>query len=339
MPDLDEDTLRHLMVRATWDLVASRAATTSAIKRQRRHRTRVRVTAVAGAAAAAGLAAGIVVPAVGASSPLPRPRPAAPTTTPIQLTAAQRALFALSAAAAKTPRPHGRYVVLAEVATSIDPNGTAAPTKEVGGKTSVIDTLTGGGVQYQDITVTNADGTPVAPGTLKASPGTSPTRAQLDAMPTDPQTLRATLLKQAEEQQAQAQRFIDAARKKAGKKAYPVPKTSPRPETADDLVFEQAADLLWEPHLSPALRSALYKVLAATPGVTVQTNVTDSSGRAATEISRLNSVAGDIAETFEDPATGQTLESAWVGPGKSLSEDLYLSIHYTNAIPPNPYKA
>jgi hypothetical protein len=335
MPDLDEDTLRHLMARATQDLVAPRAAATSAIKRQRRHRTRLRVTAVAGAAAAAGLAAGIVVPAVGHSTPVPK---TTPSTTPVRLTAAQRALFALSEAAAKTPRPGGRYVVLTEQATSIDPNGTTAPTKEAGGKTSVIDTVTGGGLEYQDVTITNADGTPVPPAVLTAPPGSSPTRAQLDAMPTGPQALRAALLKQAEQQQAQAQRAMQAIMKRAGKKAYPVPKSSPRPESADDLVFEQAADLLWEPDLSPALRSALYKVLAATPGVRVRVGVTDSSGRPATEISRRNSVAGDVAETFEDPASGRTLESAWVGPGESLSEDLYQSIHYTDAIPPNPYK-
>jgi hypothetical protein len=337
MPDLDEDTLRHLMTRATADLVAPRAATTSAIKRQRQHRTRVRITAVTGATAAAGLAAGILVPALGASHSPSGPRLATSSAAPIRLSAAQQALFALSKAAAATPRPDGRYVILTEQATSIDPNGTAAPTKEVDRKTSVIDTLTGGGLEYQDITVTNANGTPVPPAVLTAPPGSSPTRAALDAMPTGPRALRAALLQQAEQQQAQAQRAMQAIMKKRGK-AYPVPITSPRPETPDDLVFEQAADLLWEPDLSPALRSALYQVLAATPGVTVATGAHDSSGRAATEISRRDSVAGDIVETFEDPATGQTRESAWVGPGTTFSEDLYQSITYRNTIPPNPYQ-
>jgi hypothetical protein len=124
--------------------------------------------------------------------------------------------------------------------------------------------------------------------------------------------------------------------KLAGKKPIPVPLTPP--ETADDLVFEQAADLLWEPHLSPALRSALYKVLAATPGVIVRTGAHDSSGHSATEISRLNSVARDDAEVFVDPVTGATRESAWVGPGVSLAEDLYLSVRYTDTVPPDPYK-
>ena len=44
-------------------------------------------------------------------------------------------------------------------------------------------------------------------------------------------------------------------------------------------------------------------------------------------------------ETFENPKTGATLESAWVEPSGEFLEDLYLSITYTNHIPPNPYKS
>ena len=97
-------------------------------------------------------------------------------------------------------------------------------------------------------------------------------------MPTSPAKLRAFLLNQAKTQLTQAYAWQAQQAKKAGKKiTTPFPK-GPTP-TDDDLVFEQAADMLWEPHLSPALRSALYKVLAATPGVKVQTGATDSSGR------------------------------------------------------------
>ena len=55
-------------------------------------------------------------------------------------------------------------------------------------------------------------------------------------------------------------------------------------ETADDLVFQEATTWLWNPLLSPALRSAMYKVLAATPGVTVKTGITDKTGRPAIEM-------------------------------------------------------
>lgn len=338
MSDFEHDALRDLMVRATEDLVAPRAAAARAIRRQRRRRARIRVVGAAGTAAAAGLAVGVLVPAAGRPHSPAAASPPAASLPPVQLTAAQRELFSLSAIAAATPRPDGRYVVLSEVATSVDSNGTAAPTKEVAAKTSVIDTLTGGGLEYQDVTITNGDGTPVPPGMLTAPPGTSPTRARLDAMPTSTKALRAALLAQAEEQQRQAQQFMEQQLKKLRKGgAVPVPKFRQRPETADDLVFEQAADLLWEPHLSPALRSALYKVLAATPGVIVRPGAHDSSGHPATEISRLNSVARDDAEVFVDPVTGATRESAWVGPGVSLAEDLYLSVRYTGTIPPDPY--
>jgi hypothetical protein len=81
----------------------------------------------------------------------------------------------------------------------------------------------------------------------------------------------------------------------------------------------------------------VYKVLAATPGVTVKTGVTDTSGRPATEISRVNSVAHDDAETFLDPATGGTLESAWAYPSGEFDADLYQKITYTNTFPSDPY--
>ncbi|MGH3270226.1 MAG: hypothetical protein ACRDN1_14400, partial [Trebonia sp.] len=254
----------------------------------------------------------------------------------IRLTAAQQALFSLSTAAAATPRPGGRYVVQAEKSTSIE-SGSGSSSSEIGPKTSVIDTVTGGGVTYQDITVSGAGAgaTPAPPGVLNAPAGTSPTRAQLDALPTGPSALRATLLAQAKQQVSQAQQLMEQQLKQAKKgTAFPV---ATAPLSDDDLLFEQATDLLWEPDLSPQLRSAVYKVLADTPGVTVQTGAKDSSGRPATEISRYQAAGKTTVETFEDPATGATLESAWRSPGE-LDEDLYLSTTYTNAIPADPYQ-
>lgn len=340
MPEIDEDILRQLMLRSTDDLFAPPAAGAEAIRRQRRLRVRKRVLSAAGTAAAAGLAAGVLASASGKGAPGgvdPRQsRATGSAAPPMRLTAAQQALFSLSAAAAaKTPRPGGRYVVLKEQTTTIE-SGAGAKVSYMGGKTSVIDTVTGGGVTYQDIAVSGAAGTPAPPAVLNAAPGNSPTIAQLDAMPTDPAKLRAALLSQAEQQLKQAQQQMKQQLKKLGAKGKQMIADQPQ-ETPSDLVFQQAADLLWQPDLSPALRSALYKVLAATPGVMVQTGVTDSSHRPATEISRFDAAANQNVETFEDPATGATLESAWDNPSGEFDEDLYQSITYTNTIPSDPY--
>jgi len=328
MPDIDDDVMNQLMIQSTADLFAGPAATAQALRRQRQHRLRTRVLGVTGIAAAAGLAVGtLAIPSGGASS--------AGTTHIAQLTAAQQTLYGLSAAAASFDRPAGRYVVMTE--KSIDIANGSGNDDEVGPKTDVIDTLTGGGVTYQDIKVTGDNGDPQPPVVLQAAKGTSPTTRQLDAMPTSPAKLRAFLLAQAKQQLTQAYAWEAQQAKKAGKKIpAPLPK-GPTP-TDNDLVFEQAAGLLWEPNLSPALRAALYKVLADTPGVQVKTGARDSSARPAVEISRTDQVAKAKVETFENPKTGATLESAWIEPSGELLEDLYLSITYTNHIPANPYQ-
>jgi hypothetical protein len=328
MPDIDEDVMRELMILSTADLFAGSAATAEALRRQRQRRLRTRVLGVTGVAAAAGLAVGtLVIPSGAAGS--------AGTTHTAQLTAAQQTLYGLSAAAAGFDRPAGRYVVMTE--KSVDIANGSGNDDEVGPKTDVIDTLTGGGVTYQDIKVTGANGDPQPPAVLQAAKGTSPTTRQLDAMPTSPAELRAFLLAQAKQQLTQAYAWEAQQAKKAGKKIpTPFPK-GPMP-TDNDLVFEQAAGLLWEPNLSPALRAALYKVLADTAGVQVKTGARDSSGRTAVEISRTDQVAKAKVETFENPKTGATLESAWIEPSGELLEDLYLSITYTNHIPANPYQ-
>jgi hypothetical protein len=332
MPDIDEDVMRELMFRSTADLHARPAVTAGAIKRQRQHRTRVRVLSVTGVAAAAGLVAGVLVLPAGGHTTI-NPGPGAAQT--VRLTAAQKTLYGLSAAAAATARPGGRYVVMTE--KSIDLANGSGNDDEVGLKTNVIDTVTGADVAYQDIKVTGDNGDPQPPAVTKGTPGDSPTTRQLDAMPTSPAPLRAFLLKQAKAQLAQAYALQAEQIKKAGKKV-PTSFPTPPPPTDNDFVFGQAADLLWQPHLSPALRAALYKVLADTPGVQVKTGARDSAGRPAVEISRVDQVAKDNEEVFENPKTGATLESAWVEPSGEFLADLYLSITYTNQIPPNPYQ-
>jgi hypothetical protein len=328
MPDIDDDIMRELMIQSTADLFAGPAATAAALRRQRQRRLRTRMLGITGVAAAAGLAVGTLATGSGPGSP------ASPTQGTVQLTAAQRTLYGLSAAAAATGRPADRYVILTEKSVDREPGATGS---ETGPKTSVIDTVTGGGVTYQDIAMAGSSGAPQPPAVLKAAPGTSPTTAQLDAMPTSPAQLRAFLLAQSKQQLSKAYAETAQQAKKAGKKIpTPFPK-GPQP-TDNDLVFEQAADLLWEPHLSPALRAAVYKALADTPGVTVKTGVTDSAGRAAVEISRVDQAGKTKVETFENPKTGTTLESAWVEPSGEFLEDLYLSISFTNHIPANPYQ-
>lgn len=335
MPDIDEDIMRELMIRSTADLFARPAATAAALKRQRQRQTRNRVLGVTGIAAAAGLAAGVLAIPSGANSTAGVAAGSGGTTHTAQLTAAQQTLYGLSAAAAAIHRPAGRYVVMSE--KSVDLANGSGNDSEVGPKASVIDTVTGGGVTYQDIKVSGHNGDPQPPAVLKAAPGTSPTTKQLDAMPISPAKLRAFLLAQAKQQLSRAYAEMAQQARKAGKKIpTPFPK-GPQP-TDNDLVFEQATDLLWEPHLSPGLRAALYKVLANTPGVQVKTGATDSAGRPAVEISRVDQVAKAKVETFENPKTGATLESAWVEPSGEFLEDLYLSIIYTNHIPANPYK-
>jgi hypothetical protein len=337
MPDTDEDVLRELMFRSTADLFAPPAAAAAALRRQRQHRRRAQLLGVTGIAAAAGLAVGTLATGSGArGSGAP---PVTGATHTAQLTDAQKTLYGLSAASAAIPRPPGRYVVLTEKSFDLAPgsSGSAGPGSENGPKTSVIDTVTGGGVTYQDLTVSGSAGVPQPPAVLQASAGTSPTVRQLDAMPTSPAALRAFLLAQAKQQLAQAYAAEAGQAKRAGKKIATPRPAGPQP-TDNDLVFEQAADLLWQPDLSPALRAAVYKVLADTPGVTVKSGVTDSAGRPAVEISRVDQVAQEDVETFENPKTGATLESAWRESSGALLEDLYQSISYTNHLPADPYQ-
>jgi hypothetical protein len=234
---------------------------------------RTRVIGAAGTAAAAGVAVGVLV----SSSPDPRPAPVSGGGTrsgvgPIRL-AAQQTLLSLSAAAAATPRPSGRYVVQTE----------------------------------------NTDTTDVYPAGTQTTAGTT---LKHQVIFTETGTLRAALL--AEANQQMQVKFM-----------------SPPLPTDDDMVFEQAAQVLWDPNLNPDL----YKVLAATPGVQVKSDATDSSGRPAVEISCFEAWSKQEVESFEDAKTGATLESAWVGPTANYAEDLCLSVTYTATVAPDPYES
>lgn len=307
MPVIDEDILRELMHRGTDDLRAPAGVTAGVLRWHRRKRLRNRALSVAATGAVAGTAFAV---AASGQSGVPGVR----ATQTVKLTAAQTALYQLSTAAAVTPRPSGRYVKMAEKQDDYE-------------RTSVFDTRTGDVWTYQ-----RGAGVPAE---LPVDRGGSPTEAQFDAMPTGPVALRASLLSQAKEQQAKViaeeKRMLAAHHKKAA--PAPGPKL-----TDDDFVFEQATDMLWNPLVGPSLRAALYKVLAETPGVAVDTHATDDLGRPAVEISRYDSAAGVDDQTFENPATGAVLETAFTyNRDEPKGTDLYTSVTSSDTFPGDPY--
>jgi hypothetical protein len=87
-----------------------------------------------------------------------------------------------------------------------------------------------------------------------------------------------------------------------------------------------------------ARRAALYKVLADTPGVRVNSHTKDDLGRVAVEISRTATATGIEDRTFENPKTGAVLETAFAYPDGTKGTDLYLSVTSRDTVPPNPYR-
>lgn len=315
MPGIDEDIMRELMHRCTDDLHASPHVAAAIVRRQRHRRLRNRALGAAVAGAAAGTAFAVVASVPGAARPGQGGGPAtASGPTAIRLTAAQHALYKLSAAAAAAARPGGRYVILAEKQDNYE-------------RTSVIDSLTGDVWTYQR-------GAGV-PSELPVARHYSPTAAQFDAMPTDVASLRTLLIKQGKEQQAQAIEQEQKEMKAHGKKG-----TVSQPHlTDDDWAFDQATTLLWNPLVGPQLRAALYKLLADTPGVRVDNHARDGLGRAAVEISRTATSTGIEDQTFENPRTGAVLETAFVYQDGNTGTDLYMPVTSSNHVPPNPYQS
>jgi hypothetical protein len=318
MPATDEDILRDLMHRCTDGVHPPASITTRVVTRQRRRQRRGRALSIAATGAALGTAAGVVAIAPGQAPHVTRGTQSAVDTQPaVKLTAAQRVLYRLSSVAAGEPEGQGRYVVLSEKQDNYL-------------KTSVIDGVTGDLWTYQK-------GAGV-PGHLPVDPHGSPTKAQFDAMPTDPAALRAVLISQFDAQQKQA----EAAMAALGRK--PHGSASPAPESGDDKVFGQATGMLWNPLVGPALRAALFRVLATTPGVKVDSQARDNLGRPAVEISRFDSVSKTTYATFQDPGTTAVLEQTYTnppntgdGPSGFVGTDLYLSTTRTGTVPPNPY--
>jgi hypothetical protein len=330
MPSTDEDILRDLMQRATGDLHAPAQAASTVLTRLHRRRWRNRALSAGVTGVAAGTAVGLMA-ALGPARP-PGSTPTVPGSTPkvhasrtpaLKLTAAQRAIYQLSSAAAESPRPSGRYVALTEK----DDSG-----EQLSQRTTVFDGRTGEGWTYQE-------GAGI-PRTFPPEKHASLTEAQFDAIPTGTAALRAYLINQARQQAAAALKAEE--QQLAGQ---PTASAPPQPsQSTDDQVFEQATDMLWNPLVGPALRAALYKVLATTSGVQVNANARDLSGRPAIEISRPDYAVGEVVATFEDPSNGSVLESLWDYPGNmgvgtvpySIS-GLYLSVTSSSTLPGDPY--
>ncbi len=323
MPSTDEDVLRAVMRRCTEDVQAPASIAARVVSHQRRRARRGRILTLTATTAALGTAAGVValVPRQAAQTPGGhQTRPA------ITLTAAQRTLYQLSSVAANAPAGQGRYVVMREVQDNYR-------------RTSVIDSLTGDVWTYQ-----RGAGVPAE---LPVARHDSPTQAQLAAMPTGPAALRALLISQYDQQQKQADAAMAAQLKQKDKilgRAHR-PAVKPLRLTADDKVFEQASLLLWNPLAGPALRAAVFKVLAGTPGVQVNSHARDGLGRRAVEISWFDRVTSVTLATFEDPSTTRMLEqtdtstpAAVNGHTSSTGRDMYLSVTRARAVPPNPYR-
>lgn len=335
MPATDEDLLRDLMHRATGDLHARSEITTGIVTASRRRYRRTRALGV-GVTGAAAAAVGVAAVASGAVGSAGRPAKSGGPGSVIQLTAAQRTLNHLSArAAAGATAPTDRWVKMTEVAGAQH-------------KTTIIDTRNGDVWTYQP------DAGKGVPPVLFDKAG-MPTAAQLAAYPTNAASLRTFLVRQARQQQAYAERQMLAqlrqAERKDGKrlraalesKKATIIKDQPK-ETSDDWAFSQAAMTLWNPAISPALRSALFKVLAATPGIQVNSHARDSLGRPAVEISRYDSEAHYTEAVFEAPDASRVLETSSLEPATPAQNglpgekayqlsDTYLSIAWSATRP------
>jgi len=304
------------------------------IERRGRHlrRRANAVRAVAGAGVAtAVVAAAVLGPGGGATFSTK------PPTTAAAGTGGAAVLMRLASASATLPTLQGRYVVLPET----DSNSRATGQVE---RTTVIDTATGASTTYQ-----LADGNPLPAGTvhigytgpqpvLTEGPDPSSTGAWFSALPTDPTALRAELLSIAKQQGAAAGKELPSSLEPA--------------MTDDDYVYEEANALLWSPLVQPALRSALYQVLAQTPGVSVDSKATDPAGRPAIAMSRSGNpvavIAGQVVHvtpdnpatdiTYEDPSTGAVLAQVWSEAGDTMTA-VYQPATGSATIPPDPYSA
>jgi hypothetical protein len=158
----------------------------------------------------------------------------------------------------------------------------------------------------------------------------SPTAAEFAAMPVEPAALRKSLIA-----------YYDARVAAQTPKDLPDAgvEAKPRPVPATDIVFSQAMSFLWNPSTPPALRAALFRVLAEMPAVQVDPSARDMMGRQAVKISWTASDT-TVYTVYEDPATGTVLEQTYKWPTYMdlvPGYDLMERVTRTNTIPTDPY--
>jgi hypothetical protein len=319
MPDTDEDVLRDLLHSGVDDLSLAPGAARAIVTRQRHRELRRRFATVGVTGVAAAAAVAVVVGAE--TGPASHARPAQAGSVPagsVQLTKGQVVLDALATKAAAQPAT-GRYAVLVD---------ERAPTLAV----TVFDSLTGNVTAYQ-----KGGG---APAVLTQKHG-SLSSAQLAAqLPTSVSALRATLIKldnaSLKRVEAMEKKKVEIENKQVatgGKRAV-LPKHPA--ESNNSKVVEEAVDYLYNPLVPAAQRSALFKVLAAIPGVQVSAHAHDSLGRPAIRL-RFGSGGSDTTTVFENPATARPFEEAF-GSKVFTGKDVLKSITFTNKLPADPFK-
>ncbi|HEU5001639.1 MAG TPA: hypothetical protein VFW71_02525 [Actinomycetota bacterium] len=330
----DTETLLCASLEA---LVAGQPFTPDPARIEARGRHLRRRSTIVRALTGAGVAGAVVAGAVFAPG---RSVNQAPSTT----AAGPAVLYHLAATSAAVPALQGRYLVLPETDTDSRAPGVTE-------RTTVIDTQTGASTTYRHTSASRpASGTvhtccTTPPSVLTEGPDPTRSEAWFAALPTDPAALRARLISVAKQQAAQA-----AAGTGAGK-AVP---TAIQPVLSDDdYVYEEANSLLWSPLVQPGLRSALYQVLAQTPGVNVNPNATDPAGRPAIAMTRTDASAGVQAGsvvhnpsgsraatevTYEDAARGAVLAQVWTVNHDTLTA-VYQPATGSATIPPDPYPA
>ncbi|HEX4017988.1 MAG TPA: hypothetical protein VHX15_14730 [Frankiaceae bacterium] len=309
-----EEDVRDLMNDATSGVTAPSHVGTAIASEHRRRRTRRTLTSLALTGVTVGAVAVAAYPhgaGTGPGSAQLDPVTASPSTGAISLTAAQRTLIGLSQIAARTEPATGRYVVMSEL-------------QDQAQRTSVIDAITGDVWTYQK--------DPGIPSELPVARHDSLTEAQFAAIPTDARQLRTYLIAQFDRDQQLA--GAAESQQLAGTGKTPAP---PLVFTADDKVFEQATDMLWNPVVGPQLRSALFKVLAATSDVQVDRAAKDAKGRPAIKVSRYNPRNKVTDATFENPKTSEVLQTTFSYADGTVGSDLYFSTSRSVSLPANPY--
>jgi hypothetical protein len=310
MPLTDEDLVRDLLHRYTADVYPDASVASVVAARQRRREIRRRAGSAIAAGAALGVAAGVIaiVPSRG-NGPAVTPAVAGGTGT----VGAKPGGTASASVPAITMTTGQRVLYqLSAAAAKQQPVPGRYVTlyeKEDGNlDANVIDTYTGNDYSYQK----GFNGAPSGVGAVDKH--FSPTATEFAAMPLDPAALRESLIA-----------YYDA------QTGAEIP--------ANDIVFSQAMNFLWDPSTPPALRAALFRVLAGMPAVQVDPSARDMLGRRAVKVSWTASDT-TVYTVYENPANGTVLEQAYKWPAdmeQAPGYDLVLRVTRTNTIPPDPY--